>query len=666
MISAASVAIRILGLAMALTAAACGDSDGVAPLPATPTPAVPAPSPTPTGYVEAREPCAAHNPQRNAYFGDLHVHTTYSFDAHAFDVRTTPEQAYRFARGEPVFLPPLDEHGNGTRRLQLDRPLDFAAVTDHAEFLGEVEACTTPGSAAYEAPNCQQYRVGSYDAVRRFGVLLTPRRPRRFTDICGTDGSACTSVAGEVWERVQDAAAAAYDRTSRCAFTSFVAYEYSLGTGVSTLHRNVIFRNDRVPFPTSAFEQATPQGLWRQLQTTCLDTDSGCDVLAIPHNPNESNGNMFFVEYPGATTPDEEFAQAELRSRMEPVLEIFQHKGDSECMNGLSGVVGAPDELCEFEKRGMSARHDCGDGRGSLGTGLNGCLSRVDFARGILLAGMKEQERLGINPYRLGFIGSTDTHNGAPGAVLEKTFLGHRGTDDDSAAKLLGPGVLTPGGIRFNPGGLAAVWAEENSRPAIFDALRRREVFATSGPRIAVRFFGGWQFGNDPCGDPRLVEKGYAAGVPMGGVLPPAPAGAAAPTFVVTALSDAGTEANPGAPLQRLQIVKGWIENGEAHEQVFDVAGNAENGATVDLDTCTPRGAGAASLCGVWTDPAFDARRHAFYYARAVENPTCRWSTYLCNTLPQDQRPPVCTDPAVPATIQERAWTSPIWHEPAA
>jgi len=611
---------------------------------------------------EGREPCAVHNPLRNAYFGDLHVHTTYSFDAHIFDVRTTPAQAYAFAQGAPVTLPPLDANGNGTRTVRLDRPLDFAAVTDHSEFLGEVQACITPGSPTYESLDCQTYRGDEYQAARVFGGFFASVIPHRPADVCGANNQVCLTLAGAVWQRIQDAAAAAYDRSARCSFTSFVAYEYSASPGASTMHRNVIFRNDHVPFPTSVFEASTPQSLWTQLKATCLDAGTGCDVLAIPHNSNESNGKMFFVEYPGAATPQEQHDQAAFRATMEPLVEIFQHKGDSECMNGLAGVLGAPDELCDFEKRGRSTTPDCGNGTGSLGTSGNGCLSRLDFVRGALLAGLQEADRIGVNPYQLGIIASTDTHNGTPGDVDEDTFMGHRGSDDATIARLLGPGILTRGGIYFDPGGLAGVWAEENSRDSLFDALRRRETFGTSGTRITPRFFGAWSLPAGLCDDPNMIAEADAAGVPMGGVLPPQPAGITAPTFVLSALRDPGSASRPGTPLQRLQVIKGWIDGGQAHQQVFDVAGDPNNGATVDTGTCTPHGAGADALCAVWTDPTFDPSQQAFYYVRAVENPTCRWSTYVCNRLTADQQPASCSDPTIPKTIQERAWTSPIWY----
>ena len=606
---------------------------------------------------EARDPCSDHDPLRRVFFGDLHVHTRNSFDANAFDVETTPEQAYRFALGEPLTLP-------GSHVLQIDRPLDFAAVTDHSEFLGEVEACTTPGSAAYDTATCQFYRGEPYPAVQAFGVRLVPPQPTRFPDVCAPN-QYCLDQGDVVWTRVKGAAEAYYDRTASCGFTTFVAYEYTAATGISTLHRNVIFRNERVPYPTTYFEQPTPQGLWQELDATCLDSPAGCDVLAIPHNSNESNGKMFRVEYPGATTPADEAAQAAFRARMEPLVEVYQHKGDSECMNGLSGIMGAPDELCGFEKELREPFQDCGDGTGTGGSARLGCFSRLDFVRNVLLAGLRERERLGVNPYPLGFIGSTDTHNGTPGAVVEETFVGHRGTDDNTPALQLGHGVLTLGGISFSPGGLAAVWAEENSRSSLFDALRRRETYATSGPRMAVRFFGGWGLPPALCAAPDMVAQSYALGVPMGGTLAALPPGPAAPSFLVSALRDPGTVARPGTPLQRVQVVKGWVDAGELHYQVFEVAGDPDNGATVDDATCVTSGPGFDDLCTVWTDPAFDPAQHAFYYARVVENPTCRWSTYTCNALPPASRPPNCTDPAWPRTIQERAWTSPIWYEPA-
>lgn len=633
------------GSLLALVAGGCGDDDdgGGAPV--------------------EQGRCIDFNPLRNVYFGDLHVHTTYSFDAQVFDVSTTPEQAYRFAKGEELKLPPLGSDGQGTQTLRLQRPLDFAAVTDHSEFIGEVEACTTPGSFGYDSESCQTFRAGGSLGQTVFGISTVEESPMRLADVCGEDGSACRPFAGEVWRRTIDAANAAYDRSENCQFTAMIGYEYTANTNVSTLHRNVLFRNDHVPFPTSYIEQPTPQGLWRELEATCLEAGIDCDVLAIPHNSNESNGNMFYVEYPGATSLDEERVQAERRRDLEPVMEVYQHKGDSECMNGLSGIVGAPDELCGFEKRPRAVFEDCGEVPGSGGVAGGGCYSRLDFLRGALLAGLQEDARLGVNPYRLGVIASTDTHNGAPGSVEEQDFIGHRGSTDDTLDKRLGP-AQRRSGPSFSPGGLAGIWAEENTRESLFDALRRREVFGTSGPRIAVRFFGGWQLEEDLCADPEMIAKADRDGVPMGSVLPQERSSDIAPTFLVTAMKDAGTEARPGADLQRLQIIKGWITDGEAHQQVFDVAGDPNNGASVDSGTCERVGTGAASLCSVWTDPDFDPTQHAFYYARVIENPSCRWNAYSCLGLTGEERPEGCDDPEVAKTVQERAWTSPIWYRP--
>jgi len=616
----------------------------------------------PKPYVEEHAPCADHNPQRNLYFGDLHVHTAYSFDAHMFDVRTTPDEAYAFARGAPVALPPLDADGNGTRMLQIDRPLDFAAVTDHSEFLGEIQACTTPSAAQYDSQACADFRTGGNTNVINFGVKLALDPGMHDPDLCGPDGKGCLAPASEAWTRIQDAAEAAYDRSASCSFTSFVAYEYSGSPGFSTMHRNVIFKSDRVPTPITYMDVDTPDELWKGLDAACRKGLNGCDAIVIPHNPNESNGHMFFVE--SADSPSDELAWAKQRDAWEPLVEIYQHKGDSECYNGLSGYVGDPDEACSFEKSPRDPFEDCGDGTGHGGASRLGCYSMHDFVRGALLTGLRESERIGVNPFRLGIIASTDTHNGTPGAVREDRFIGHRGTDDDTPALQLGRGSLTPGGLEFSPGGLAAVWAEENSRPAIFDALRRREVYGTSGPRLAVRFFGGWQLPDDFCSHPDLVAEAYTLGVPMGGEMPERDLSASGPAFVISALRDPGTADRPGVALQHAQIVKGWVENGEMHEAVYEVAGDPSNGATVDTTTCTTSGPGADSLCGVWRDPAFDPSQHAFYYARVLENPSCRWNAYVCNALAAADQPPACSDPTVNRTIQERAWTSPIWYTP--
>jgi hypothetical protein len=324
----------------------------------------------------------------------------------------------------------------------------------------------------------------------------------------------------------------------------------------------------------------------------------------------------------------------------------------------MYGVVGGPDELCDFEKlRDMPGTplDDCEEGTGEGAQRGRGCVSRLDYARYALVEGLREAERIGVNPYQVGFIGSTDTHLANPGAVSEKEFIGSSAA---SPRALLTIGDEKNPGIFRSAGGLAGVWAEENSRDAIFNALARREAFATSGTRIAPRFFAGWELPADLCGHDDLVARAYAGGVPMGGTLGERPAGTTL-RFVAEARRDP-----EGASLDRIQIVKAWYgRDGNFHQAVHDVA-RAKQSASVDPETCAPSGSGADLLCATWTDPDFDVARAAVYYARVVESPSCRWSTWTCLSLPSDQRPDGCTDPRVPRTLQERAWTSPIWYMP--
>lgn len=597
-------------------------------------------------YTERRDPCTDRNPLRNAYFGDLHVHTSYSFDSYVFGNRNDPAAAYRFARGEEVPLAPLDSAGNPTRRARLSAPLDFAAVTDHSEFLGERSLCTTPGAAGYDSATCRVYRSGTMAGFAEFGLFLTRTDPSRLP-FCGVGGRVCTDAATAVWRTIRDAAEGAYDRTSSCRFTSFVAYEWTATTGGSTMHRNVIFRNANVfDLPVSYIEESTAPGLWSALQARCITGLPGCDVLAIPHNLNISNGNTLALEYPAGSTEAQQRELARTRAQMEPLWEIMQHKGASECSSRFS----APDELCGFELMNPTQALCNGAGTG----GGTACQSRSSYARYALADGLREDARLGVNPYRVGFIGSTDTHNGTPGNTDEPTFPGHVGDEDGTPATR-----LSDNNVVFNPGGLAGVWSVENSRDAIFDAMRRHETFATSGTRVRVRMFGGWDLPTTVCGAPDLAAQGYALGVPMGGQLASRPPSRTSPRFVVLAAADR-------TPLQQVQIVKGWIDAaGAAHERVVTVAGSATNGASVNTTTCaTTAGAGAMSLCGVWTDDQYDPAIRAYYYARVVENPTCRWSTVLCNAIPAGSRPANCTSGVVPPTVQERAWSAPIWALP--
>jgi hypothetical protein len=600
--------------------------------------------------------CENSEPLRQVLWGDLHVHTGISMDAYMFGTRLRPTDAYRFARGDEVTIGPFGD-GSPARPIRIERPLDFAAVTDHAANFGGVSLCSTPGSAVYDSEFCTSYREpfdvsGGGDVggdLREVVRAIQDRAGEALAsfEICGENDELCHEAALDVWQETQDAAAEFDDDAPACSFTTFVAYEWTYTPDLTKIHRNVIFRNATVPeMPIDSATQPSAIGLWRDLREQCIDAGTGCDVLAIPHNPNLSNGHIFALEYGDAQSVQEQAEVARLRAAMEPIVEMSQMKGDSECRNGMWNVLGATDELCDFEKIRPVETPDCEDGTGQGALGGDGCISRRDFVRYALVEGLIEAERLGVNPFPFGFIAATDGHDGLPGPVEEwrqDLLLGRAGP---------GPGR--------NLGGLAAVWAEENSRESIFEALRRKETYGTSGPRISVRFFGGYDYPAGLCGDAELVRKGYDGGVPMGGELEPG-ANGAAPTFVVSALRDPGTAAHPGGLLQRAQIVKGWADDeGRIHQRVIDVAGG-RNDAAVDPATCAPTGAGAESLCGVWTDPDFDPARRAVYYARVVENPSCRQTGWACAA---EDPPAWCQMPGLETTIQERAWTSPIWYTP--
>jgi hypothetical protein len=609
-------------------------------------------------YTEQRQVCGDRDPLRKLLFGDLHFHTRHSWDAFGYQLAVTPAEAYTFARGaNAVRLPPV----GAEREVRIDRPLDFAGVTDHAELFGELQICRTPSKLGYDSAACISYRALGEPAVVAWGkTLIFPDGNARQKEICGDDGRACSAAAAEVWGEIQSAAEAAYDRSAACAFTSFVGYEYTATPSLINQHRNIIFRNDRVPtLPVTYFEQPRPLGLWQELQRQCLSGGAGCDVMVIPHNSNWSNGNLFSTA-PVIAASDPP-AMAALRAQLEPVAEVMQHKGDMECITELGGAWRA-DPQCSFEKIRFPPFEDCGATPGVGGVQEMGCVSRLDYLRGVLLQGLVDEERLARNIYRLGFIGGTDSHNGTPGNTSERGWPGHVGDADGTPTQRLGPGNSTHRGLTNNPGGLAAVWAKERSRDAIFEALRSREVYSTSGSRIEVRLFGGWRYSDGLCAVGDRVEQGYRQGVPMGGVLQQRPSDGA-PRFFVEARADRGTTARPGTPLQQVQIVKGWLDAElRPQERVFVVAGDPASGA-VDTSTCQSSG-GVDRLCAVWTDPEFDPALRAFYYARVLESPTCRWSTWECIALPEGSRPAGCVDPRVQKAIQERAITSPIWYTP--
>lgn len=620
-------------------------------------------------YTQQREPCDHYTEQRLPLFGDVHVHTNFSFDAAANTIGATPVDANNFAKGEAISFWPLDEAGKPAGKYAIDRPLDFLAVTDHGEFLGERRICREAGSPSYDTDYCKAYRQNERQGMMMLAESITTETPVRIPQICGEDGALCREYALSPWQKIAEAADQANDSSSGCEFSSFVAYEYTGTPGTSNYHRNVIFRNQNVPtLPVSYIDAPYDSALWQQLDAAC-DAVQGCDYLTIPHNSNLANGRMAPYMRLEKTLANRQ-AYAEKRLQREPIMEIFQHKGNSECINGLSSVLGEPDELCEIEavrhigkeevftRRKVDGAHletelakqvteECQPGQidenGMLGAG---CVDATDYWRSGLIVGMAEANETGVNPIKLGVIAATDTHAATPGAVAEDDWRGHVSVEA-TAEERLQPGLLTSG-IDGNPGGLAGVWAVENSRDAIFEAMQRREVFGTTGPRIIPRFFGGWDYDAQLCDSDQLVSTGYAQGVPMGGDLSAAPTADSKPLFVASVLRDSADKATP---LQKLQLVKGWVAtDGKLHSKVIDIVGGNE-------------GVKHDSLCVVYQDAEFDPGLSTYYYLRAIEHPVPRWSVHDCNALEPDKRPAVCSDGSYPETVQEMAWTSPIWYQ---
>lgn len=602
-----------------------------------------------------REPCSDRTPLRRPFFGDTHVHTTFSFDAWGQGTLGGPDAAYRYAKGERVGIQPYDENEVAQAHVRLRRPLDFAIVTDHSDLLGETEICRRPELEGHGSLVCR--------VVRRFPALgyalinghtYSSEHPTRYS-FCGHDGRRCLDAAKTPWRITQEAAEAHYDRSDACRFTTFVGYEWTGMPSGDNIHRNIVFASEIAQdFPTTYIETPTAEGLWSSLVDECLEGKPGCDVIAIPHNSNVSNGRMWTTSRPDGSPIGPQDARR--RARLETLVEVTQHKGDSECR------AGAEDELCAYETLSYARMQEMAKPGGDFTP------APLIYTRDALAAGLLEQQRIGVNPFQFGLIGSTDTHFATPGMVDEDEFKGHAAGTSNSRFGV----PAFPDRPDFNPGGLAVFWAEENSRPSLFAAMKRREAYGTSGPRIVARFFGGWDFEPDLCRDPDLVAKGYAGGVPMGGEL----RGRAhdqtrAPSFIVSALRDPGDRGVPSTPLQRIQIIKGWAAGNETQERVYDVVGDANSNADVDLATCIPRGKGFDELCHVWRDPDFDPETPSFYYARVVENPSCRWNSWVCQRAGVDcaaGNPPdglaLCCDDSVPKTIQERAWTSPIWYTP--
>jgi hypothetical protein len=631
--------------------------------------------------------CDDSDPLRKPLFGDLHVHTALSYDANLSGTRLGPRAAYEFARGRRIDITPYDDQGNALRTLQLERPLDFAAATDHSAYFGTVALCRDPDSIAYDHPDCQQFRN---DRDAAFFALAVPLiSSGDYPELCGSAGEDCLMAAVDVWAEVQAAANEANDESSACAFSGFIAFEWNTSPGADNMHRNVLFRNSIVPdIAPDPFRQKRPEALWQELREECVDAGTGCDVITLAHNSNLSAGTYF--QRSGAEDLPLDVEYLRERALMEPAIEIYQQKGSSECLVGSS----APDEFCGFEYFPFS-------NFAALSTGVIDASVPGGFARDAFQRGLALEREFGVNPFRYAVIAGTDAHMSNPGSVAE---YNHPGNGDAVSRVQVSADPLEQGLVDdpyFGSGGLAGVWAEENSRDAIFDAILRKETFGTSGPRIVPRFFGGWSYPEDICDRASFERDGYEGGVPMGGVLSPGPETSSAPVFVAFARQDPGVDGRPGTPLQRVQIVKGWLDdNGEAQTRVIDLTPGAANGASVDLTTCELRGTGHSSLCHRWVDDNFDPSHHAFYYVRILENPSCRWSVIQCvqngydcenptTNLDRDCCDPVvglnraacedvdcsnvdrlteeearCCLPQAEVTIQERAWTSPIWYSP--
>ena len=626
-----------------------------------------APSKEHTGY------CDHYTRERQVFYGDTHVHTSLSFDAVLWDTRNTPMDAYRFAKGERLGVSPYNPNGVARRTMKLERPLDFAMTSDHAEGLGLVELCKNPLMQEYNSMFCRMLRrqpalffyqhlmiplVAKELSKREDHWKFLPKllRAEKREMICGKEGASCIEATRSPWRRIQDAAHIAQDNSPACTFTAFVGYEWT-GYTQANIHRNVMFRNEHViPFPISYHEVKSAPLLWEVLERNCTGE---CEVITIPHNSNVSLGLMFPTL---GHKNSYNFSVARLSHKYDKVVEIMQHKGDSECWYGGPSTE---DELCSFEKLPFN----------TLGAEVFRDVAYIPepsdgYVRYTLKEGLKYYEKWGINPWQVGIIASTDNHLGTPGTVDEHSHITHAAVSDFIPS--LSKRSILKDSINFNPGGLAAVWAEENTRDSIFDAFKRGEVYGTSGPRIQLRFFGGFNYAKNMCDASNKIDVAYQDGVPMGGVLSAKqlPSPDQSPIFLVHAVKDAGTESFTGTSLQRIQIVKAWLDSdGQTHEYVYDVQmAEDSDKASVNTDTCERTGEGASEMCVVWTDHSFDSKEHAWYYARAVENPSCRWSQYACNAVGVDcsniealppKFAPCC---AGPNTIQERAWSSPIWY----
>ncbi|MBL9136144.1 MAG: DUF3604 domain-containing protein [Verrucomicrobiales bacterium] len=585
------------------------------------------------------------------FFGDTHLHTGFSMDAGAFGARLTPRDAYRFARGEQVMA-------SSGQPAKLSRPLDFLVVADHSDnmgffpdlFAGKPELLAHPmGRKWYDMIQSGDGAKAALEIIGQFSQGTFPKELMYFPG---------TRFYRGAWKETVDAAEA-YNEPGR--FTAFIGYEWTSLNKGNNLHRNVIFRDNAdkalqvEPFTCVPPSGSTdPMDLWKWMDN--YEKKTGGSVLAIAHNGNLSNGEMFPIVEAFGKAIDRNYAEA--RAKWERLYEVTQTKGDGETHPFLS----PNDEFADYE------RWDKGNLDGSAAKTQD--MLPGDYARSALKLGLMLEGKLGSNPYKFGLIGSTDAHTGLA-AIEEENFFGKTTPQEPSPHRLAATFMNNPKtGVKVMDwevcsAGYAAVWAQENTRESLWDAMQRKETYATTGSRLVVRFFGGWDFRPEDMESRNPAVIGYSKGVPMGGDLHEAPAGKA-PTFLVAALRDPF-----GANLDRIQIIKGWMDaKGELHEQVYNVAWSGERaldsqgklpavGNTVDVENATWKNSiGASELITVWKDPSFDAKQRAFYYARVMEIPTPRWTAYDAKRF--GNRP----SPGTRMTIVERAYTSPIWYTP--
>jgi len=589
-------------------------------------------------------PYAGRSYPTRVFFGDTHLHTAISVDAGTM-CRIGQEDAFRFARGEEI----ATTYG---LRAKLSRPLDFLVISDHAEMYGLMPQLLSgdPEILATETGRKWYGELTSGDQDKIFATAM-----EIVVSLSGDEPPIKSDQAvRSAWE-AYTALADKYNEPGR--FTAIIGFEWT-AIGGFNLHRNVLFRGDSsvanrtVPF--SQFDSKNPEDLWKHLDA--FETKTGGQVLAIPHNGNLSNGRMFTVETFGGKPLTKGLAT--MRARFEPLVETTQIKGDSEAHPFLS----PNDEFADYEKWDKS--------------NLNGTeakkpgMLQYEYTRAALKNGLLLERTLGVNPFKFGMVGSTDAHTAMTAGEEDNFFGKHSGVEpgphrwEHVVIEAPDP-KFTIKGWQQAAAGYAGVWATENTREAIFDAMMRKETYATTGPRMVVRFFGGWDFTAADAQSRLPAGVGYAKGVPMGGDLRKAPGGKA-PTFLVAAMKDSYS-----GNLDRIQIVKGWLDKDDkTHEQVYDVAWSGDRkpgadgklppvGNTVDVAKATwTNTIGSPELSTTWTDPDFDAKQPAFYYARVIEIPTPRWTAY------EAQRFGITMSADVPMTTQERAYTSPIWYSP--